>query len=177
MKRFAIAAGTAVLGLAALTACGGGNGGYGSKPAPAQSSTSQPAGGQAADAKLATADVANLGKVVVDGNGRTLYVFGKDTTSPPKSNCDGACAAMWPPAIAGAGTPKLDGVDASLVGTVTRTDGSKQLTLAGQPLYRYSQDSKAGDANGQAFGDLWWAVGADGKKNTTQDSDSGNAGY
>src|SRR5690349_944437 len=84
MKRFAIAAGTAVLGLAALTACGGGGGGYGSKPAPAQNNSSQSAGAQ-----LATANVADLGKVVVDGNGYTLYVFGKDTTSPPKSNCDG----------------------------------------------------------------------------------------
>jgi predicted lipoprotein with Yx(FWY)xxD motif len=172
MKRFALIAGTAVLGLSALTACGGGGGGYGSNPAPAQNTTSQSAG-----AKLATADVANFGKVVVDGTGRTVYVFDKDTASPSKSNCDGGCAAMWPAVMAGDGTPQLDGVDASLVGTVTRTDGSKQLTLAGLPLYLFANDAKAGDAKGQAFGGLWWVVGADGKKITTQASDNGNAGY
>ena len=176
MKRFALIAGTAVLGLSALTACGGGGGGYGSNPAPAQNSTSQSTG-SSTGAKLATADVANLGKVVVDGTGRTVYVFDKDTASPSKSNCDGDCAAKWPPVMAGDGTPQLDGVDASLVGTVTRTDGSKQLTLAGRPLYLFANDAKAGDAKGQAVGDVWWVVGADGKKITTQASDSGNAGY
>jgi predicted lipoprotein with Yx(FWY)xxD motif len=179
MKRFALIAGTAVLGLSALTACGGGGGGggYGSNPAPAQNSTSQSTGNQSTGAKLATADVSNFGKVVVDGTGRTVYVFDKDTTSPSKSNCDGGCAAMWPAVMAGDGTPQLDGVDASLVGTVTRTDGSKQLTLAGRPLYLFANDAKAGDAKGQAFGGIWWVVGADGKKITTQASDSGNSGY
>jgi predicted lipoprotein with Yx(FWY)xxD motif len=176
MKRFALIAGTAVLGLSALTACGGG--GYNSPAAP-QNSTSQSTGGQSsAGAKLATADVANFGKVVVDGTGRTVYVFDKDTASPPKSNCDGDCAAMWPPVLAGDSTPQLDGVDASLVGTVTRTDGSKQVTLAGLPIYEFAKDTKAGDAKGQAVGNIWWVVGADGKKITTQASDdSNNNGY
>jgi predicted lipoprotein with Yx(FWY)xxD motif len=177
MKRFAVIAGTAVLGLSALTACGGGGGGYGSNPAPAQNTSSQSTGSQSTGAKLAIADVSNFGKVVVDGNGRTVYVFDKDTASPSKSNCDGDCATMWPPVMAGDGKPQLEGVDASLVGTVTRTDGSKQLTLAGQPLYLFGNDAKAGDAKGQAVGNLWWVVGADGKKITTQDSDNGNAGY
>jgi predicted lipoprotein with Yx(FWY)xxD motif len=121
----------------------------------------QPAGG--ACVKLATA--------------RTLYVFDKDTASPPKSNCSGDCAAMWPPVLAGTGTPRLDGVDASAVGTVTRTDGSKQLTLGGLPLYQFANDTKAGDVKGQAVGGIWWVVGPDGKKITTQVSDSGNNGY
>jgi predicted lipoprotein with Yx(FWY)xxD motif len=176
MKRFALIAGSAVLGLSALTACGGGGGGYGSNPAPAQS-TSQSTGSQSTGAKLATADVANFGKVVVDGTGRTLYVFDKDTANPSKSNCDGDCAAKWPPVMAGDSTPQLEGVDASLVGTVTRTDGSKQVTLGGLPLYLFASDSKAGDAKGQAVGNVWWVVGADGKKITTQASDNGNSGY
>lgn len=169
MKSFALIAGTAVLGLSALTACGGGGD---NTPAAPQNSTSQSAG-----AKLATADVASLGKVVVDGTGRTLYVFDKDTASPSKSNCDGDCAAKWPPVLAGDSTPQLDGVDASLVGTVARTDGSKQVTLAGLPLYQFVNDTKVGDAKGQAVGNIWWVVGADGKKVTTQASDSGNSGY
>ena len=173
MKRFALIAGTAVLGLSALTACGGGND-TPAAPAP-QSSASQSS--QAGGTKLATADVGSFGKVVVDGTGRTLYVFDKDTATPPKSNCDGDCAAMWPPVLAGDGTPQLDGVDASLVGTVARTDGSKQVTLAGLPLYQFVKDTKAGDAKGQAVGNIWWVVGADGKKITTTASDSGNSGY
>jgi hypothetical protein len=79
--------------------------------------------------------------------------------------------------MAGSGTPQLDGVDPSLVGTVTRTDGTKQVTLAGLPLYLFASDSKAGEAKGQAVGGVWWVVGAGGKKVTTQASGSGNDGY
>ncbi|WP_328326374.1 hypothetical protein OHA70_37955 [Kribbella sp. NBC_00382] len=167
MKRFAIVVGTAVLGLSALTACGGGN----DKPAAASNNAAS------SQTKLATADVGNLGKVVVDGTGRTLYVFDNDTSDPSKSNCDGGCAAMWPPVLAGSGTPQLAGVDASLVGTVTRTDGSKQLTLAGSPVYEFAKDGKAGEAKGQAVGGTWWVVGADGKKITTDTSSDSGAGY
>ena len=71
---------------------------------------------------------------------------------------------MWPPVEAGSGTPELDGIDASLVGTVERSDGSQQLTLNGWPLYLFAKDTQAGDAKGQAVGDVWWVVGPDGKK-------------
>jgi predicted lipoprotein with Yx(FWY)xxD motif len=172
MKRFAIVIGTAVLGLSALTACGGGD----DKPAAAPNNgTSQPAP-SSSEAKLATANVGNFGKVIVDGTGRTLYVFDKDTADPSKSNCDGGCAAMWPPVLAGSGTPQVDGVDASLVGTVARTDGSKQVTVAGLPVYQFAKDTKAGDANGQAVGGIWWVVGPDGKKITTEASSGSGAG-
>lgn len=175
MKRFAFAAATAVLGMAALTACGGGD----DTPAAApQSQSTSTTPGQSTAPKLATADVADFGKVVVDGNGRTLYVFDNDTASPSKSTCDGECAALWPPVIAGTAAPQLDGIDASLVGTVTRTDGSKQVTLAGLPLYQYAPDTKPGDGKGQGVLGKWWVVGADGKKITTAaGSDSGNSGY
>jgi predicted lipoprotein with Yx(FWY)xxD motif len=173
MKRFAIVVGSAALGLSALSACGGGD----ETPAAAPSNTSSQSAPASSDTKLATSDVGNFGKIVVDGTGRTLYVFDKDTADPSKSNCDGDCAAKWPPVVAGSGTPQLDGVDASLVGTVTRTDGTKQVTLAGLPLYQFASDSKAGEAKGQAVGGVWWVVGADGKKITTQASGSGNGGY
>ena len=84
---------------------------------------------------------------------------------------------MWPPVPAGTGTPQLDGVDPSAVGTVTRTDGSKQLTLGGLPLYQFANDTKAGDVRGQVVGGIWWVVGPDGKEITTQVSDSGNNRY
>ncbi|MGY4772107.1 COG4315 family predicted lipoprotein [Kribbella sp. CWNU-51] len=173
MKRLGSAIGVVALSLAGLTACGGSNdssSGSGASSAPA---ASQAAGGEA---KLATADVSGLGKVVVDGNGRTVYIFDKDTSG--KSNCEGDCLAKWPAVTAGDGTPQLDGIDASLVSTVTRSDGSKQLAIGGLPLYLFASDAKAGDATGQAVGGIWWVVGADGQKITTQPSSSGNGnGY
>jgi predicted lipoprotein with Yx(FWY)xxD motif len=168
--RFALAVGTAVLGLSALTACG-------ADDTPAQdgnAGTSEPE--SSAEVTLATADVGAFGTIVVDGAGRTLYLFDKDTADPSKSNCDGDCAAMWPPVKAESGTPEADGVDASLVGTVTRSDGSEQVTLNGWPLYTFAKDTKAGDARGQAVGGVWWVVGPDGKKITKQAPESGG-GY
>ena len=177
MKRLAFLVGTAVIGLSTLTACGGSSSASSSAP-PSTPSSSAPA--TAGAAKLSTATVGNFGKVVVDGAGRTLYVYDVDTAKPSKSNCNGACATAWPPLLAGTGTPQVSGVSASLVGTVTRSDGTKQVTLAGWPLYYYANDAKAGDATGQAVGGTWWVVGANGQKITTQASSStpsGNSGY
>ncbi|MDX2967985.1 hypothetical protein PWY87_11385 [Kribbella solani] len=180
MKRMGRLVGVTALGLAGLTACGGGNG-YGSSgsssstPSAAPSSqapSSQAAGGS----KLGTASVGSLGTVVVDGNGRTVYVFDKDTKN--KSNCEGGCLAQWPAVAAGTGTPRLTGISPSLVGSITRSDGTKQLTINGMPIYLFARDTQAGQANGQAFGGIWWVIGPDGKKITTKASSSGNGnGY
>ena len=175
MRRFAIVVGTAVLGLSALTACAE------DEPAAQDApSASESAPAESSEVALARADVGNFGEIVVDGDGRTLYIFTKDTADPPKSNCDGDCATMWPPVEAGSGDPQLDGVDASLVGTVTRTDDSKQVTLNGWPLYQFAKDAKPGEAKGQAVGGVWWVVGADGKKITKQaapETGTGTGGY
>ncbi|WP_427891168.1 COG4315 family predicted lipoprotein [Kribbella sp. GL6] len=173
MKRVATVTGVVVLGLAGLVACGGNGYGSGSSTSTSSAPPSTPAGGTA---KLATATVGSLGKVVVDGNGRTVYVYDKDTKG--KSNCEGGCLALWPAVAAGSGAPQLTGIDASLVSTITRSDGSKQLAINGMPLYLYTQDTQAGQANGQAFGGLWWAVSASGQKVTTRSGGSGNGnGY
>lgn len=177
-SHYAFVVGTAVLGLSAFTACGGGNDtSAGTQTGSSQSAPSQSqSAGAAGEVKLTTAEVDKLGTIVTDGTGRTVYVFDKDTASPSKSNCDGDCAMKWPPVMAGTGAPQLDSVDASAVGTVTRTDGSKQLTLGGLPLYLFVNDSEAGDAKGQGVGGAWWVVGPDGKKITTPATDSGS-GY
>jgi predicted lipoprotein with Yx(FWY)xxD motif len=181
MNRIAFVVGRAVVGLSALTACGGSSSASSSVPqsspspsAPATAAPSTPAISGAGT--LSTATVGNFGKIVVDGTGRTLYVYDLDTAKPSKSNCNGSCATAWPPLLAGAGTPRVSGVSASLVGTVTRSDGTKQVTLAGWPLYYYANDAKAGDATGQAVGGIWWVVGANGQKITTSAS-AGNSGY
>ena len=113
--------------------------------------------------KLVVAEVSGVGQVVTDANGMTLYRFDKDTAKPPKSNCEGDCAVKWPPMLA-SGSVDVQGVDSKLVGTVTRGDGSQQLTINGWPLYRYAQDAAKGDAKGQGVGGTWFAVTATGGK-------------
>jgi hypothetical protein len=79
---------------------------------------------------------------------------------------------------AGNGTAQLTGIEPSLITTITRSDGTKQLAINGMPLYLFASDSQAGEADGQAVGGVWWVVGADGKKITTQPSGSDNGnGY
>ncbi|MFG2629105.1 SCO0930 family lipoprotein [Streptomyces sp. NPDC048473] len=104
-----------------------------------------------------------LGKVLVDSEGFTLYRFDKDTASPPQSNCEGDCAKIWPVVPAGNVTA-VAGTDPALIGKVTRSDGTQQLTIAGWPMYRYAKDTAPGDANGQGVGGTWFASAPDGKK-------------
>jgi predicted lipoprotein with Yx(FWY)xxD motif len=116
-----------------------------------------------AGATLKTAD-SDLGTVVVDAKGRTVYVFDKDQPGSGKISCSGDCLTKWP-AVVPDGQPKADGVSGDL-GTITRDDGTMQVTLDGSPLYLFAGDSKPGDVTGQAVGGVWWVVGADGKKIT-----------
>ncbi|MBV2153231.1 hypothetical protein RZ50_010320 [Kitasatospora sp. SUK 42] len=119
-------------------------------------------GGQAGGA-LTVRNDAKLGMVVTDGNGFTLYRFDKDTAKPPMSTCNDGCAKTWPP-VSTDGTTAGSGIDAGAISEVTRADGSKQLTLGGWPVYRYAQDTAAGDTKGQGVGGTWFALAPDGKK-------------
>jgi predicted lipoprotein with Yx(FWY)xxD motif len=103
----------------------------------------------------------SLGPVLVDGAGRTLYLFERDEAG--ESACDGDCARTWPPAAAVDGRPASGspGVQRSKLGVETRSEGIGQISYDGHPLYRYSGDEKAGDTNGQGkddFGGKWYAV-------------------
>ncbi|MFF0386434.1 SCO0930 family lipoprotein [Streptomyces sp. NPDC004286] len=140
------------------TGLGSGNG-YGADGAQASASPTlaAPAG------KLTVATNPQLGNVLTDGSGLTLYRFDKDTAEPPKTNCNGDCATTWPPvpaddANAGAG------IDKAMLGEVTRADGTKQLTIGGWPAYRYAKDLNSGDVNGQGVGGKWFALAPNGKK-------------
>lgn len=104
-----------------------------------------------------------LGPVVTDGDGRTLYRFDKDTADPAKSNCDGKCAQVWPPVLAEDATASKE-LNSDLLGSVTRTDGSEQLTLGGWPMYYFAEDTEAGDVKGQGVAGTWAASTPDGKK-------------
>jgi predicted lipoprotein with Yx(FWY)xxD motif len=121
---------------------------------------SEPADDSAA-AGTAAVEVASsdLGDILVDTEGMTLYVFDSDTDE--NSTCYDDCEANWPP-LTGEATAG-DGVDESLLGTSEREDGTTQVTYAGKPVYYFAGDQAAGDTNGQAVGDVWWVVGPDGE--------------
>mgnify|MGYP005813047313 CR=1 FL=1 len=132
------------------------------KPVGMQEQQSTPAAG-AGSASEATVDVATnaqYGKILVDGQGRTLYVFAND--QPDKSNCSGQCLVNWP-ALVTQGHPKAGyGVDASMIGSATLADGSKIVTYNHKPLYTFAKDSKPGDINGQGVGSVWFMMAPDG---------------
>jgi predicted lipoprotein with Yx(FWY)xxD motif len=105
-----------------------------------------------------------LGRVLVDARGRTLYLFEKDKHG--KSACYGACAAYWPPLLSTAKPRPERGVRASLLGLTKRTDGKRQVTYAGHPLYTFVGDTKAGQTTGEGlknFGAAWDALAANGR--------------
>jgi predicted lipoprotein with Yx(FWY)xxD motif len=101
----------------------------------------------------------SLGRVLVDGRGHTLYLFGKDRNG--KSACSGACAAKWPPLIATAKPRAGAGAQTSRVGTTRRADGRLQVTYNRHPVYTFVKDTKKGQTNGEgltAFGATWDAL-------------------
>jgi predicted lipoprotein with Yx(FWY)xxD motif len=107
----------------------------------------------------------NLGSILVDSQGRTLYLFRRD--SGTKSVCTGACAIDWPP-LRATGKPTVGGgVTASIVATSARSDGRPQVTYNGHPLYLFSGDQKPGETKGEgvnAFGGLWYALSSAGNQ-------------
>jgi predicted lipoprotein with Yx(FWY)xxD motif len=117
--------------------------------------------GPTAEPTVSVATDPNLGKILVDGKGMTLYIFTKDT--PDKSNCSGGCLKAWP-ALLTQGSPKAGaGVDQSLLGSTTLADGSKIVTYNHMPLYYFVQDKAPGDVKGQNNGTVWFVVSPDGK--------------
>jgi predicted lipoprotein with Yx(FWY)xxD motif len=106
-----------------------------------------------------------LGFFLVDDKGMTLYLFTKDT--PNTSNCYDKCATAWPPLFTAGDLVAGEGVDASLLGTTNRTDGTVQVTYNGWPLYYYEEDQAPGDVVGQDVGDVWFVVSAEGNQVTT----------
>ena len=111
----------------------------------------------------AAVDVASskYGQILVDGQGKALYLFAADKTSSP--TCYDACATVWPPFLGekGAAVDAMHAATGSLTGTVTRKDGSVQVTYNGHPLYYYSGDKNPGDVLCQAavdHGGAWYVV-------------------
>jgi predicted lipoprotein with Yx(FWY)xxD motif len=147
-----------VLAAAGALAAGCGSSGSGSGSGGSGGAAS-PMGSGSSGVAMVNAASSKLGMILVDGSGRTLYLFEKD--QPNQSACSGACVAAWP-VDPSSGTPKAGGgVKASLLGTIKRGDGSTQVTYNKHPLYYFTRDSGAGQQNGQgvdAFGAKWFVV-------------------
>jgi len=113
----------------------------------------------AAGTQVGVADT-KLGKILTDANGRTLYAFTVDKGG--NSACNQQCAQAWP-ALTVKGEPTAgEGLQSSLLGTTTRTDGTTQVTYKGMPLYHFAGDTKPSDTNGQGLNKVWWVVAPDG---------------
>lgn len=130
-------------------------------------------GDEPADVQVGSTE---LGDVLVDADGMTLYLFTND--SDGQSVCDDDCAVAWPPLTVDAEPVAGDGVDTGLLGTAERDDGSTQVTYDGSPLYTWASDSEPGDVTGQGVSDVWFVVAPDGEAIMgSDDSAAGAAGY
>jgi predicted lipoprotein with Yx(FWY)xxD motif len=137
----------------------------------ASSPSSAPAPGSPASASttgtVIGTQAGSAGAFLTAGSGRAVYLWAADGMS--MSACSGACATAWPPVPATGTLTATGGAKASDLGTITRSDGTKQVTYDGHPLYYFVGDSAAGQTNGQGsdnFGAKWWLVASSGAKIT-----------
>lgn len=139
-------------------------GAYGHSSASTTSASST--GASVTGGVLVTSKHGKLGTILAAGPKKlTVYVFEGDKGS--SSTCSSACAAAWPPVTSAAAAKAASGAQAADLGTITRADGTKQVTYKGHPLYYFSKDKDDGDAYGQgvnAFGASWYVLQPSGSK-------------
>jgi predicted lipoprotein with Yx(FWY)xxD motif len=151
-----------VIGLSALLAAFTVAGAGAAAVSTTQATVAHSAG--ATQAATLTAHSSRYGKILFDGRGRVLYLFARDRGG--RSSCSGACAKAWPPFLTKAAPRSRSGVNAKLLGTTRRGDGTLQVTYAKHPLYHFKEDTKPGQIkcqNVSNFGGLWLVVAPSGK--------------
>ncbi len=172
---------TALAGAAVLISACGSSGNGTSAGASAASPSTQAAQTASKQTPVANTTVAIATAKGGDGTyltsgGRAVYLWAAD--SGGTSSCADACASAWPP-LTTKGSPSAGaGVSASRIGTITRSDGSTQVTYNGHPLYYFAGDTAAGQTNGQGsdgFGARWWLVAPSGSA-ITASAQGGGAG-
>lgn len=153
--------------LAAACSSGSSSSSVPAAPASSAAAAAPSSAAAAGGATVITTATASGDTFLTTGSGRAVYLWTKDTSDA--SSCSGACAGAWPP-VTTTGTPTASGsAIASDLGTITRSDGTKQVTYDGHPLYYFSGDSGAGTASGQGsdgFGAKWWLVSPGGSEVT-----------
>jgi predicted lipoprotein with Yx(FWY)xxD motif len=170
IRPFTIAISAAAL--VVMSACGSST----TTPSAAPSSTSSPSASVTMAAPTGPATVmvstTTLGSVLTDERGFALYKFDPDDKTPGISTCYEVrnCAVNWPPLLTKGLPTAGTGATAAMLGTTTRKDGNMQVTYNKMPLYFYAKDKAAKDVNGQAVGNSWWLVAADGTLNKTTTS-------
>jgi predicted lipoprotein with Yx(FWY)xxD motif len=158
MKRFA----TRLVGVSALLAAFTVAGAGAAAASTTQVTIAHSAG--ATRAATLTAHSSRYGRILFNRRGRVLYLFARDRGG--RSNCSGACAKAWPPFLTKGAPRALSGVNAKLLGTTRRSDGTLQVTYAKHPLYYFKEDTKPGQIkcqNVSNFGGLWLVVAPSGK--------------
>jgi predicted lipoprotein with Yx(FWY)xxD motif len=171
---------TGSLAAAVLVLAGCASSGSGSSNTPPPSSGGTSAGSGGGSSVALAVGTTDKGMVLTD-NGRTLYTFDPDTST--SSACTGACATTWPPVI-GTAAP-ASGLTATDFGTISRSDGTKQVTYMGHPVYEFSGDKATGDTKGDGVQGMWHVAtvsgsgGAPGSSSpsSSNDSSSGGGGY
>lgn len=146
-----------------IAACGQAGGGTTNPPATTgPAATTPPAGATSAAGLTLEVKTASVGEYVAGKAGKALYIFTQDTGNT--SACTGTCATNWPPLVVAAigDVAAGTGVTGALA-TITRDDGSLQVTLGGRPLYYFANDTAAGQTNGQGANEVWYLAAPDGK--------------
>lgn len=157
LMRAGIAIAASGLVLAACSTAGGASSAPSSAASSAQSS-------QAAIGTTIQVATSPLGEILTDGDGNTVYLFTPD--SPDVSTCASGCIDTWPPVtVEAGGSPQAGAGVTATVGTITRDDGTLQVTVNKLPVYYFAGDLAPGDTNGQGVGAKWFVVGADGAMN------------
>jgi predicted lipoprotein with Yx(FWY)xxD motif len=168
-----LAAPLAVALLAAAACSSGSSSSSGGTSSSTSPSAAAPA--SSASSTMITTKTSSGGSFLTNSAGRAVYLFMADSTG--KSTCDGACASAWPPVIAAGQPTAAGGAQATDLGTITRSDGTKQVTYDGHPLYYFSGDTGPGTDKGQGidgFGAKWWLVAPSGSSITTAVTISGS---
>jgi predicted lipoprotein with Yx(FWY)xxD motif len=164
----------ALLAAAACSSSASSSGSTSNSTSPSAAAPASSASGSASSTVITT-KTSSGGSFLTNGAGRAVYLFLADSAG--KSNCSGACAAAWPPVVATGQPTAAGGAQSSDLGTITRSDGSKQVTYDGHPLYYFEGDTGPGMDKGQGidgFGAKWWLVAPSGSSITTAVTISGS---
>ncbi len=181
-----------VIGALALIAlgCGSSDSSSTSTTTTASTTSTSATGSGKSAVTIDVADNPDLGQILTDGDGNTVYLFEKDDGG--ESYCSGECATAWPPVTTSGDATAGSGADQSLISTIQRDDGTEQVTYDGHPLYLYAGDAKPGDTAGNGvdqFGAEWYALTPDGSNaegsassstdssGSTDSTDSTSGGY